>query len=169
MKNQAKLACFFLVMLLASPSFAVERNPAPSIQGPPLFQSLYLKVFRPTYESWTSPYAVPSYHCNERTDLQEVVAGGDLLNPGDQGYIRQYDPILSTSILCEGIDNNGQYVQRSDYETIVPDSDIWNTNGLPMQVFGVKAYCEGNYSEPFFIAAKQVILLCVDHSQIPDE
>ena len=143
-----------LVLVLALPSKSIaEKKLKPN--------QTYVKVITP--ESGDS--ARKSHHCNERFDLPLTYDGSNILKPGDDFYINQYDAIVSASVLCGAFAAGPQYYPHVQYHTYLDQDHIWNMDGTPVQYWLVQGYCiaeEGDYG----YRADQIVLLCLDHETI---
>lgn len=135
---------------------------------------IYFKVFTNIQYQNVST----KYHCNERADL-DLLIGGVPASP-DASFV-QYEPILSTSVLCPAADE-GIFKPRYEYTNFPGDVDdyISNADGTPLQTWGVRAFCEllesygiPPYDDPietgYYESPAQIILTCINHKALKDE
>jgi hypothetical protein len=158
-----------MVLVLAAVSFLFPQmafaNSEKRIGGsPPVIAMTYIKVFTPEYVTYDKdyPWLMPLYHCEERFDKQQ-----DYL----YGSARQYDPILSTSVLCHPL-LEGELVPHYKYANFPGDTEAQNIDGSPLQSWSVRAFCEEfnalGVPHPLVLEApSQVILHCLDHRALP--
>jgi len=166
------VAIFILISVMCLPTMAIAQSQKV------LTKNTYFKIIK---NDISSPIKSYIYSCDERLDLDEAFNGDVPVTPEDEGYIHQYDPLISASALCYGHSVAGlitSYIGRRAYDL----SDITNTNGTPMQVWEAVIFCydigelEGTYGgDPLNIPENlrsvphQVILHCLDHTALPSE
>lgn len=160
MKKQALFS--LVVIFLLFPHLSYSKNINKGGNQSPL---TYIKIFTPDYTVYTydknSLNYVPEYSCNERFDIEH-----DYFGP-----VKQYDPILSTSVLCSNV-YEGLLVPKYKYVNFPGDVENTNIGNLPLQTWSVRAYCEEYYylDEAHFVSLQspiQIILHCLDHNSLP--
>ena len=129
-------------------------------------QDTYFKVIRPDLEHGNGIKG-PELHCNERTDLTVI----ELTTNLPYHEYPQYDPVLSATAMCRTI-NNPSLRPVVEFTSWQGDPGfLVNSDGTPLQRWGIRAYCQAGNWEPdqwtdYFVSPAEVILLCIDGKKL---